>query len=199
MWSRRSGRVEASSPLLAVSSAATMNPSSSTPMCSFRQSRRFLEALYLCAFHSPEPRILSPGIDDQADRAVVVSGQGRHLNGLVPARECGVVRGLEIEAHQAEQRVQEALGLPKRQAEDDPQRQRGQNSELRVPSLASAQTVLRRCPRAIACSLSQIVTSPRLLRPRSYSLQFRILYVVLYLLLTRLDFRAAMASLPRPP
>ena len=29
---------------------------------------------------------------------------------------------------------------------------------------------------AIASSLSQIVTSPRLLRPRSYSLQFRILY-----------------------
>ncbi len=50
----------------------------------------------------------------------------------------------------------------------------------------------------IAASLSQIVTSPRFLRPRSYSLQFRILYIVLYLLLTRLDFRVAMASPPRP-
>jgi len=49
---------------------------------------------------------------------------------------------------------------------------------------------------AIASSLSQIVISPRLLRPCSYSLQFRILYFVLYLRLTRLDFRAAMA-LPR--
>ena len=36
----------------------------------------------------------------------VGSGQGRHRNDLVPARECGVVRGLEGEAHQAEQRVQ---------------------------------------------------------------------------------------------
>ena len=39
---------------------------------------------------------------------------------------------------------------------------------------------------------SQIVTSPRLLRPRSYSLQFRILYFFLYWRLTRLDFAATM-------
>ena len=45
---------------------------------------------------------------------------------------------------------------------------------------------------AIASSLSQIVTSPRLLRPRSYSLQFRILYFFLYWQLTRLDFAATM-------
>ena len=58
-----------------------------------------------------------------------------------------MVRGLEVEAHQAEQRVQETLGLAKRQVEDDPQRQRGQDREVRVPPLASAETVLRRCPR----------------------------------------------------
>ena len=51
---------------------------------------------------------------------------------------------------------------------------------------------------AIASSLSQIVTSPRLLRPRSYSLQFRILYFFLYWRLTRLDF-AATTMLPPPP
>ena len=49
---------------------------------------------------------------------------------------------------------------------------------------------------AIASSLSQIVTSPRLLRPRSYSLQFRILYFVLYWRLTRLDFAATMTLPP---
>ena len=43
--------MEASSRLLAVSSAATMNPSASTPMCSFRQSRRFFDALCLSAKH----------------------------------------------------------------------------------------------------------------------------------------------------
>ena len=50
---------------------------------------------------------------------------------------------------------------------------------------------------AIASSLSQIVTSPRLLRPRSYSLQFRILYFFLYWRLTRLDFAATMTLPPR--
>ena len=49
---------------------------------------------------------------------------------------------------------------------------------------------------AIASSLSQIVTSPRLLRPRSYSLQFRILYFFLYWRLTRLDFAATMTLPP---
>ncbi len=103
--------MEASASLLPVSSAATMKPSSSTPMCSFRQSRCFLDALYL---HVPLARAenLEPrGIDDQVNRAVVGSGQGRHLNIRVPARECGVVRGLEVQAHQAQQRVQESFGL----------------------------------------------------------------------------------------
>ena len=50
---------------------------------------------------------------------------------------------------------------------------------------------------AIASSLSQIVTSPRLLRPRSYSLQFRILYFVLYWRLTQLDFAATTTLPPR--
>ena len=49
---------------------------------------------------------------------------------------------------------------------------------------------------AIASSLSQIVTSPRLLRTRSYSLQFRILYFVLSWRLIRLDFPAAMTLPP---
>ena len=52
---------------------------------------------------------------------------------------------------------------------------------------------------AIASSLSQIVTSPRLLGPRSYSLQFRILYFFLYWRLTRLDFAATTTLPPRSP
>ena len=65
-----------------------------------------------------------------------------------------MVRGLEVEAHQAEQRVQEPLGLAERQAEDDPQRQRGPDREVRVPPLASAKTVLRWYPRG-NCILAQ--------------------------------------------
>ena len=143
-----------------------MNPSASTPMCSFRQSRRFFDALCLCAFHS------------------------------VPARECGVVRGLEVEAHQAEQRVQEPLGLAERQAEDDPQRQRGPDREVRVPPLASAKTVLRWYPRG-NCILAQpdrdVAAAPE---ATLVLLQFRILYFVLYWRLPRLDCAATMTLPP---
>ena len=69
-------------------------------------------------------------------------------------RRESVVRGLEVEAHQAEQRVQEPLGLAEWQAEDDPQRQRGPDREVRVPPLASAKTVLRWYPRS-NCILAQ--------------------------------------------
>ena len=75
-----------------------------------------------------------------------------------------------------------------------------------VNAVRIARFEYRRCPprrpffggihAAIASSLSQIVTSPRLLRPRSYSLQFRILYFVLYWRLIRLDFPAAMTLPP---
>ena len=51
-----------------------------------------------------------------------------------------------MHTHQAEQRIQETLGLAKRQAEEDPQRQRGQDCEVRVPSLAAAEAVIRWCP-----------------------------------------------------
>ena len=92
-WLRRSGSVEASSRLRAVSSAATMNPSASTPMCSFRRSRRLFEAL--CSFQSPQPRISSPWNRRSSRSRRAGSGPGRHRNDLVPARECGAVRSLE--------------------------------------------------------------------------------------------------------
>ena len=117
-------------------------------MCSFRQSRRFFDVLCLCAFHSPRPRILSPV--ESTIRSLGPSWarvKGRPHNHLVPAREGGVVRGLEVAAHQAEQRVQKPLRLAKRVAEDDPQRQRGPDREVRVSTLPSAETVLRWYPR----------------------------------------------------
>ena len=89
-----------------------------------------------------EPR----GIDDQVDRAVVGASQRLHLDDLVLAGESGVVRGLEVEAHPAERRVEQTFGLAKRQAEEEPQCQRGQDGEVRVPPLAAAETILRWCP-----------------------------------------------------
>ena len=160
----------------------------------------FLRCLVLVRVPFAATQNLEPcGINDQVDRAVVGSAQGRHRNDLVPARECGVVRGLEVEAHQAEQRVQEPLGLAKRQPK----------TTRSVNAVRTARFEYRRWPprrlffgathAAIASSLSQIVTSPRLLRPRSYSLQFRILYFFWYWRLTRLDFAATTTLPPRSP
>ena len=142
--------IKASSRLLAVSSAGTPRH---PPRCAASANPGVSLMLVRVPFAATQN--LQPcGIDDQVDRAVVGSGQGRHRNDLVPARECGVVRGLEVEAHQAEQRVQEPLGLAEWQAEDDPQRQRGPDREVRVPPLASAKTVLRWYPRG-NCILAQ--------------------------------------------
>ena len=59
-----------------------------------------------------------------------------------------MVRGLEVEAHPTEQRVEETFGLAKQEAEEEPQCQRGQDGEVRVPPLAAAETILRWCPRS---------------------------------------------------
>ena len=61
---------------------------------------------------------------------------------------------LRLRPIKREQRVQEPLGLAERQAEDDPQGQRGPDREVRVPPLASAKTVLRWYPRG-NCILAQ--------------------------------------------
>ena len=194
---RRSGSVEASSRLLAVSSAATMNPSASTPMCSFRQSRRFFDVLCLCAFHSPRPRILSP-----------VASTIRSL-GPSWAR----VRGGTTTIWFRRERVVWSGALRSRliklssESRNPSVWRSGRPKTTRsVNAVRIARFEYRRCPprrpffggihAAIASSLSQIVTSPRLLRPRSYSLQFRILYFVLYWRLIRLDFPAAMTLPP---
>ena len=125
-----------------------LEPGSPFPLRRHSQSRRFFDALCLCAFHSPQPRILSPvestikSIGPSWDRI-------RGGTATIWFRRERVVwsGGLEVEAHQAEQRVQEPLGLAERQAEDDPQRQRGPDREVRVSTLPSAETVLRWYPR----------------------------------------------------
>ena len=72
------------------------------------------------------------GIASLPDEVLLESPQLDAFENLLPEMipievQCGVVRGLEVQAHQAQQRVQETLGLAKRQPENDPQRQRGQD------------------------------------------------------------------------
>jgi hypothetical protein len=63
----------------------------------------------------------SGGVDDQVDRAGVVTAERRDLHSLVAARERSVIGGVEVQLHQAEQRCKKALGLPERQPEDHSQ------------------------------------------------------------------------------
>ena len=189
---RRSGSVEASSRLLAVSSAATMNPSASTPMRGFRQFRRFFDVLRLCAFHSPRPRILSPV--ESTIRSIGPSwARVRGGTTTIWFRRERVVGSGALRSRLI--KLSGESRNPSVWRSGRPKTTRGVNA-VRIARFEYR----RRPPRrpffggihaAIASSLSQIVTSPRLLRPRSYSLQFRILYFVLYWRLIRLDF-------PRP-
>ena len=107
-----------------------------------------------------------------------------------------MVGGLESAAHQAKQRLQETLGLTKRQAEDDAQSQGGQDCQVRVPPLASAQTVLCGRPggdRLLAQPDRDVAAAPEatlVILPVPDSV------LRLVLRLTRLDFAAAMTSSP---
>ena len=167
-------------------------------MCSFRQSRRFFDALCLCAFHSPQPRIFSPV---ESTIKSIGPSWDRVRGGTATIwfrRESGVWSG--------------ALRLrPIKRSSESRNPSVWRSGRLKttrsVNAVRTARFEYRRWPprrpffggthAAIASSLSQIVTSPRLLRPRSYSLQFRILYFFLYWRLTRLDFAATM-TLPPP-
>ena len=107
--------MEASSRLLAVSSARHNEPLGIHSDVQLPPIPAFLRCLVLVRVPFAATQNLEPcGINDQVDQAVVGSGQGRHHNDLAPAREGGVVRGLEVAAHQAEQRVQKPLRLAKR-------------------------------------------------------------------------------------
>ncbi len=174
-----------------------MNPSASTPMCSFRQSRRFFDVLCLCAFHWPRPGILSPA--ESTIRSIGPSWARVRGGTTIIWFRCervvwsGALRSrlIKLSSESRNPSVWRS-GRPK--------------TTRSVNAVRIARFEYRRCPprrpffggihAAIASSLSQIVTSPRLLRPGSYSLQFRILYFVLYWRLIRLDFPAATTSPP---
>ena len=91
---------------------------------------------------------LQPGrVDDQVDRAVVSSAQGGDQHVPVAPGQRRVVRGVQVQAHQPEQRRDEALGLPKRQVEEHAQGQRRQDRQVRVALLPATTPGRRRGPR----------------------------------------------------
>ena len=108
------------------------------------------------------------------DRAVQ-----RDVEVPTPARQRGVVGRFEIDVHQAEDRPQETLRLAQGQPEDEPERQRGLDREIREPLLPTGLTGRRRSPR-VPRAESHSVTSPRCTSARSYARQFPTRYLVLY-------------------
>ena len=69
------------------------------------------------------------------NRSVGISAQGGDQHVPVAPRERRVVRGVQVQVQQPEQRRDEALGLPKWQVEEHAQAQRGQDRQVRVARL----------------------------------------------------------------
>ena len=86
-------------------------------------------------------------IDDEMDRSLDRDAVQLDVEGLTPARKRGVVGRFEIDVHQGENRPQEALRLAQGQPEDEPERQRGRDREIREPPLPTGLTGRRRSPR----------------------------------------------------
>ena len=66
------------------------------------------------------------------------------IQSLTSPRERRVVRGIETGAHHGEDRPDETLGLAQWQAEDEPERERGLDRQIREP-LLPARSTGRRC------------------------------------------------------
>ena len=75
-------------------------------------------------------------VDDQMERTVVTPGKARDLDISITPGERGVVGSLEGKAHQADQRSDEAFGLPECEVEDRPQGQGGHDRQVRIPALS---------------------------------------------------------------
>ena len=111
-----------------------MKPPRSIPRCSFRYCRRFFESpcLSVRAPLTATDNLQAGRVDDQMEGAVSLPGETPYVDGPASPRKSGVVGHAQLEAHQADQGAHEALGLPKSQVEQRPERQRGLNRDIGV-------------------------------------------------------------------
>ena len=86
-------------------------------------------------------------IDDEMDGSQSRDTTEHHSERLTPPRERGVVRRVQIGAHQGQDRPHETLRLAQGQAEDEPEDQRGLDRHIREPLLPAGSTGGRRAPR----------------------------------------------------
>ena len=86
-------------------------------------------------------------LDDEMDGVRGRDATEHHSELLTPPRACGVVRRVQIGAHQGQDRPHEPLRLAQGQAEDEPEDQRGLDRHIREPLLPTGATGGRRSPR----------------------------------------------------
>ena len=136
-------------------------------------------------------------IDDEMDGVRGRDATEHHSELLTPPRECGVVRRVQIGAHQGQDRPHDPSvwrkGKPK--------------TSRRINAVSIATSENRFCPpgrpegdgrhASVAAAESHRVTSPRWTSARSYSRQFPTRYVVLYFGCT-FDFISRIVRRPRP-
>ena len=86
-------------------------------------------------------------VDNQMDGALDWEPLELHIEPLTPPRERGVIRCVEVTVQQGQNRPQEPLRLAQRQSEDEAERQRGLDRQIREPALPARPTGWRRFPR----------------------------------------------------
>ena len=122
-WSSRRPTCEPSSTSLEVNSAATISPvSASTPRCNFRQDRR-VRAPCFSTSHSPGPHSRRPVLSTSRWTACCSVAAGS----LAMSRRVGSTssgRAQRGQAKKANNRPDQTLGLPQREAEHSPQGER---------------------------------------------------------------------------
>ena len=106
-------------------------------MCSLRHDRRVFVPCFSSS-HSPEPQSFSPVLSTSRCTGPE-PGRGRTTSRLSARRlkRCMVRHG-EIEAEQGDDGADQPFGLPQRQAEHRPQRQRRRDGQGRIARLAAS-------------------------------------------------------------
>src|SRR5271165_2123178 len=147
IWPRSASAIAASSTSFLVTSTATISPlTASTPICSLRQDRR-RDVPCFSTSHSPAPPSFSPVLSTSKCSGPVAARRGGHLQRLRPPAQRGVVRHREVKPEQTDDRADEPLGLPQRQAKDHAYRQRRGDRQGRIVRLAAWRGSRLRSPR----------------------------------------------------
>ena len=119
-------------------------------------------------------------VDHEVDRPILCFRKRGDIQRTAPPRKGSVVWRIESQTHPSNQGCEESLGLPKREVEHGPQRQRRHDGDIRVLELTAWQATRGRIP-----SLDRRLVEPdrdvaRCRSDFSYAAQFITRYFVFY-------------------